>query len=1053
MWCATLLTRLIVFFRIPLILVLMIASCCVGAANANSWQNLGQPVFISPLDNSTFIDGPITSVTQDKSGFIWFIDSNGLWRWDSQTLLKARFASSPMIDVANTHIQLSYADKNGHIWVGTKRGIFRLNHGTNQLNAIAHEQLASISVKELVATTYKNEQILAFASEHSVYRFNINNKQLDTFAIPNNSRIHALHLDSNNRLWVGTEDALYYLPNVTHKKITLQKDITFPANIRISSILTTARNQLVIGTAAHGLFSKDPQDRYFSELLNSESMPWLYSMIEVRPNVLLLGTFGQGLIELNLTSGKKRSYRHNQLLPASLNDDDIWTLFQDAQGNVWIGCGNTLNLYDASNTAVQHLFASTNPNQGIQHRKVHSVQSLGNQLLVGTGKQGIEVLSSNSNTQLWWPGSNDPVETLYVSPNNKIYASSNFITVSIAPSTTQAHKINVEGRKPNMFTSAFAANDSTLWLGGTDGLWRQDTVTDSSTRWSNITKNHRIASLLVNKDTLWIGTWRGLYKQALPSSNHSPQPIILVNHPVISQQYISSLYIDSQEKLWVGTEGSGLFVLTDKTDWKHINTNSGLPSNIVSAIAGEHAAHVWLSSSKGVAAVNINSLKISSLVDGISTIQSPYTGGAGTQTDSGAVVFGGINGLTVIEPDKLSLDNKPTPLVLTNINITTKDNSVSSPSLIESQLVIPPLAKRLSFEFIALDYITPKRLQYRYRFYGLDDNWTLTDTEHRVATLTTPPPGEYILQLAYSRDGKTWINDTLSVGITILPAWYQTWLAKILGLLLLSTMVYIGHRIGVRHYRSRQTLLERRVQERTEDLVNANKKLSEQAEALKQASLTDPLTGLNNRRYLSLHIERDISLVQRYYRECKQNNVVPTNDSDLLFFLIDLDHFKQINDTYGHLAGDQVLIETQKRLKQLFRETDHLIRWGGEEFLVIVHNTPRDEANALAERIVKAIASHPFLLKDDVLKRVTCSIGYAVYPLSQQHFKYFSWQATIGFADSALYAAKNNNRNTWLGFSSLPSNVDKATLEKIAQHPSEIFNYAHAHEPDKKQRM
>ncbi|AZP13435.1 GGDEF domain-containing protein [Undibacterium parvum] len=186
---------------------------------------------------------------------------------------------------------------------------------------------------------------------------------------------------------------------------------------------------------------------------------------------------------------------------------------------------------------------------------------------------------------------------------------------------------------------------------------------------------------------------------------------------------------------------------------------------------------------------------------------------------------------------------------------------------------------------------------------------------------------------------------------------------------------------------------------------------------LEETSLTDPLTGLKNRRFLIQNIENDVALCIRHYQlNPNDKNRIP-KDADLLMFLVDLDHFKQINDKYGHAAGDAVLVQIRERLQQVFRDTDYLIRWGGEEFLIVARATSREIAADLAERVRLVVADKNFLLDGDLLIRQTCSVGYACFPFVTAHPRAVSWQEVIDIADIALYAVKHSGRNGWVGLS------------------------------------
>jgi len=215
-------------------------------------------------------------------------------------------------------------------------------------------------------------------------------------------------------------------------------------------------------------------------------------------------------------------------------------------------------------------------------------------------------------------------------------------------------------------------------------------------------------------------------------------------------------------------------------------------------------------------------------------------------------------------------------------------------------------------------------------------------------------------------------------------------------------------------------MLEQKVIKRTSELELANKKLASANQQLEESSLTDQLTGLKNRRFIQQNIHNDIALVLRKY---KDNKII--NDRDLIFFIVDLDHFKNVNDLYGHSAGDEVLNQVYHLLKQVFREADYFVRWGGEEFLIIARFINREKAPLLAERLRAVFQSYEFNIKQDQTIKNTCSIGFACYPFLKDTPDLLSWENTLDLADYCLYAAKNSNRNAWVGI----ENIDCSTTD------------------------
>jgi diguanylate cyclase (GGDEF)-like protein len=201
--------------------------------------------------------------------------------------------------------------------------------------------------------------------------------------------------------------------------------------------------------------------------------------------------------------------------------------------------------------------------------------------------------------------------------------------------------------------------------------------------------------------------------------------------------------------------------------------------------------------------------------------------------------------------------------------------------------------------------------------------------------------------------------------------------------------------------------LEHQVDQRTSELSAANLRL-------KDLILTDPLTGLRNRRYLLQTVEADLAVSLRAYRDARMAGQDPPA-ADTVFYIIDLDEFKTVNDEHGHAAGDRVLEQVARVLKETGRASDVVIRWGGEEFLIVSRQVDRQGAAVFAERVRQAVRGHVFLADEGVTLRKTCSIGFAVFPLVPWDPEAVSWDHVVGLADQAAYVAKRSGRDAWVG--------------------------------------
>jgi diguanylate cyclase (GGDEF)-like protein len=160
-----------------------------------------------------------------------------------------------------------------------------------------------------------------------------------------------------------------------------------------------------------------------------------------------------------------------------------------------------------------------------------------------------------------------------------------------------------------------------------------------------------------------------------------------------------------------------------------------------------------------------------------------------------------------------------------------------------------------------------------------------------------------------------------------------------------------------------------------------------------ELAITDDLTKLFNTRYLNRTIEIEIQRSSRY-------------DTSVSLIFMDVDHFKRINDRYGHLVGSKVLVEMGQLLLKSLRTVDIVARYGGDEFVIVLPQTPPQSASQIAERMRKSIEQNTFLKKEGYVLKLTASFGVASYPESAK-----SKDDLIRIADDAMYRVKHQTRN------------------------------------------
>jgi diguanylate cyclase (GGDEF)-like protein len=203
----------------------------------------------------------------------------------------------------------------------------------------------------------------------------------------------------------------------------------------------------------------------------------------------------------------------------------------------------------------------------------------------------------------------------------------------------------------------------------------------------------------------------------------------------------------------------------------------------------------------------------------------------------------------------------------------------------------------------------------------------------------------------------------------------------------------------------------------------ANAQLEVKNLELKAQSALDPLTSLYNRRHFQ-EFMRNHNHVEKRGAGTSGEEVVGA------LFLLDVDHFKHVNDTYGHAAGDAVLRMISDNLRDILRETDMIVRWGGEEFLAFLPAIPRSGLDEIARRILTGISAHTIDYQDTKIS-VNVSIGFAPFPLSLNG-NALPWERAVNLVDMALYLAKAHGRNRAYGVRGF-ANIDQGSLESIEQ--------------------
>lgn len=327
----------------------------------------------------------------------------------------------------------------------------------------------------------------------------------------------------------------------------------------------------------------------------------------------------------------------------------------------------------------------------------------------------------------------------------------------------------------------------------------------------------------------------------------------------------------------------------------------------------------------------------------------------------------------------------------------------------ERQIAAGQAPRSVRFEFSSSSVVGADATEYRHRLHGLDRDWSPWGHADQ-REYTGLAPGQYRFELQ-TRDVFDNQSSAVSLQFVLAPPWYRAWYSWLIWLLLVALLIRALIWVRVRSIQQRARHLERLVAKKTEEL--------------RESSFTDALTSLRNRHYFKALIA-----AHRGRSAHALGNPPLARAREMLVLLIDIDHFKAVNDHHGHAIGDQVLRDIAGRLNGVLRVGDLCFRWGGEEFLILAQRQGQESGSGLIARLLDAVGSAPVGLSAGASLEVRVSIGWALCRIEARDPGQ-SMEAAIRLADEALYAAKDAGRNQAIG--RLPAD---AVADTEAQQPS-----------------
>jgi diguanylate cyclase (GGDEF)-like protein len=992
--------------------------------------------------------GSVLVIRNDAKGFLWFGTEDGLNRYDGYQLLHLVRDRKNPLSLPNNWVAAIAEHPDGRLFVGTdgagvvwrdpRSGAFHVPQDADGNPLVA----LRASVRALLFD--RNQNLWVGTRRSGLIKVDLQAHTTTAFTAGDGDNslsddsIFGFAEDNNGQLWVATRGGLDRIDTasgkVTRYAAAMRRLTTDEGIVQLNSVLVERRGLIWIGTNA-GLLTFDSSANTWR--LWKAVPEDLQSLPDKRVNALLeddearlwVGT-SNGLGLLDRRSGQFTAFRKNPADTATLPDNHIVSLHQDPNGLLWVGTkSGGMARWNPRSWSFGH--------RRLANAETNNVTSFAEdrkgRLWIGTLGSGLQVVDRRTNEATRFTGpKRDPFTAEYVMA--LVADETNYLWVG----TMRSGVARIDTRSGAVTRFPFDPADENaipspgimslmrdsrerLWVGTFGGgLARIDPASGRMTRYpiardgqQGLSGDRATALAEDRSGFIWVGTDGGGINVLDPTSGR----IVSFQHAQddpnsLGANTVYSIHVDNRGEVWIGTRGGGLDRALGEPfssaglRFENYSESEGLPNSTVYGVQSDSTGQLWVSTNRGIASFDPRTKAFRTFLRSHGLQADEFNFGAHHRTSSGELLFGGANGYNVFLPERLRFNDKPPSIALTGFLKLNEPGLAANAYDSMQKMSLGYRDDVITFEFAALDFTAPAQNRYAYKLEGFDTDW-VDAGKSRQATYTNLSGGTYKFHVRGANSDGVWNDTGFTVDLEVeSPPWARWWayLLYAAAFLLAMYTVWAQQQKKFAREAAYARRLQAEVEERTRELAVRNTQLEHANHQLQEASRTDPLTGLGNRR--SLYDAVTTLLTKRDASEGGHRFVL---------MVIDLDRLKPINDQYGHEAGDNVLMQIADLLRHISRASDLVVRWGGDEFVVVCRDADMGAAELLAERIRSSVAKQLYRVSPGTVARTSCSIGFATYPFVAEAPEQTTWEQALALADAALYQAKRT-RNNWVGY-------------------------------------
>jgi diguanylate cyclase (GGDEF)-like protein len=943
----------------------------------------------------------VQAIAQTTDGYLWMGTQEGLTRFDGARFVT--YTRHTAAGLASDFIQALAAGPDDSLWIGTNSG---LSHYESVRGSVTNGVFTKLTTKDglaansITALVEDRQGGLWVGTSQGLNR--IVGGQVQSWRIGDSladAAINAMVLDSGGTLWIGTSRGLSRFEHGHFVTFTTRNGL--PGN-NIVALAAAVDGSIWLGTQAHGL----AQIRGSHVLTLPQRLPWneISGLLADHDGAVWIAFDRHGIARL--FRGKLDFYDFARGLPSDRCGN---ALFEDREGSLWVG------LLDAGVAQLRDgKFSVFGKPEGLSGNYDGNVlQAQDGTMWIGADNGGLDHLLPNGRVEVFNHRNGLPDQAVY----SLLQTRDGDLWVGYQRDTIA----RIHHRQVSIYHDPDAIGDSVnalfedrqgnLWVGFEGkGLARFDRG-----RFQHISEEGRAAGITQSADGAIWSVWDDEGVQRLFNGTTTSW----TTGNGLHSDHAMSIYADPDGSVWIGTASGGLSHIRGNriVTW---TPDQGIPDTSIGSILEDNQGNLWMGGDTGVfriAKADLNRQPPASgqvlhpalygSSDGLRSRETLYGSmPCAWKSRDGRLWFGTIQGVAVVDPAHIAVNRVVPPVWIDRVSFD------SHPIPLTDGMRLGPGAGNLEASFSAPSFVAPQRVRFRYRLIGFDPDWIYSGNR-RTAWYTNLPPGRYTLTVqAENNDGIRNLTGA-SFNFVLRPPITRTPIAYFCYAMVIMLLAWAIVAFRTRSLTRRQQELTRTVAERTAQLESEKAALEATRRELHIQATHDSLTGIFNRAAMLEHLQREIARATR-------------DRAPLGVLIADLDHFKSLNDNYGHLCGDDIIREAADRLRGAMRGYDIVGRYGGEEFLILFPGWDLLHAPGRVDDLLDAVRSIPFEVTDTPI-HLTCSIGVATF---RPDMDSPSVREVLSRADTALYVAKNSGRNC-ARFESRPVGPPGARIEPI----------------------